>query len=101
MRTPGKRAWWAGAGVVVVLVGLALMAVVMTTGCTLVTSCDEFDEHEYCVGDDCVCGDACTFQSCSSGRVCVGYRFQPTHGVCVAPEYQERHELELMPQQRP
>ncbi len=76
---------------------IGLIAITLLTACTVEDSCSAyFSEHEYCVGDDCVCGPACTRQSCAEGNVCVSYLYEPTHGVCVPESYRAEHELEAL-----
>ncbi len=78
------------------LAGLLVAIMPFFAGCTVMDSCDDFDDHEYCVGNDCVCGVPCSWQSCHNQGVCVRYEYEPTHGVCVPDEFQEEYDLPLI-----
>lgn len=83
--------------VVVTVVGLALV-VLASAGCTMLYPCGA-EEREYCVGDDCICGDRCSAtdqDECSPhNEICVAYEFDPARGVCVEDEFWERHAGEV------
>lgn len=62
-------------------------------GCTMLYPCGA-EDREFCVGDDCTCGDRCGVddpEECSAADVCVGYDFDSHRGVCVEREFAERH----------
>lgn len=103
MRWSMSRTCWSESSPVIHLLVAAMMVgcLIFATGCVAYRSCDDFDEHEYCVGNDCECGLPCSMQSCVSGRTCVGYSYEPTHGVCVTDAFQREYELPLIGETAP
>lgn len=88
-------------GVALMMALVAMLVVVggifATSGCTMLYPCGA-EDREYCVGDDCVCGDRChenDQSECSSHEVCARYEFDPSRGVCVDEEFRQRHADEV------
>lgn len=81
-----SRAW-------ILVIALTLLGL---SGCVILDPCGS-NSREYCVDDECTCGQACRrHSSCEAQEVCARYVYDQTHGVCVSESFARTHRVPLI-----
>ena len=78
----------------IVLLSVLVVLMAGSLGCTALEPCGT-GEREYCTEQgDCTCGEGCDDPSdCEEGEQCTKYRFDSSHGVCLAEDWLYEHGL--------